>query len=196
MKAYRVLGLCDDVSTCEFCGKEDLQRVVAFREVTTDEVLYAGTTCAERVKLIVLDEKTGEAVERTAGQILALAKRAEREAALSASLELAGWKVVALLSAWRESQGEGMDQDMTIWSSGGYELRITHGDKNGQVLVRLPATLEGAACTRALVCGWGLRTYKISGLKSLKAQEQHTAKLHEWIEAMQMNAATRLARAA
>lgn len=193
MKAYKVLGLCDDVSTCEFCGKTELQRVVAFSEVETGEVLYAGTTCAETVKLIVLDETTGEAVERTANQIMTIARRKAREQELSESLERAAWAVAELVMSWRDSLGTSTDEDLTSWASGGYELRILHGDRNGQVLLPMPASFEGRAAARGLVLNWALRVYRIQELKSVGVALQHASRLHEWIEAYRLNVAVRLA---
>lgn len=41
-----LLGICDDVSTCDCCGRKDLKRVVAFE--TGHGVVHYGTTCASR----------------------------------------------------------------------------------------------------------------------------------------------------
>lgn len=52
MSGYRVLGVNDDTTTCEACGKEELKRVVMLGVLDADNnvegTLYAGTTCAAR----------------------------------------------------------------------------------------------------------------------------------------------------
>lgn len=95
-RRYRVLAITDDETTCGFCGKTDLQRTVAFEDVETGETLFAGTTCAATVRLIVLDE--GEARPRTAREILTLAQRATRERALSDALDSLTWATIGALT--------------------------------------------------------------------------------------------------
>lgn len=43
----KVLGIVDDVNTCDCCGKKDLKRTVAL-EASSGDVVYYGTTCATR----------------------------------------------------------------------------------------------------------------------------------------------------
>ena len=98
-RRFKVLALCDDESTCFFCGREDLQRVVAFEDLDNGETVFAGTTCAQTVKLIVLDEETGEERPMKAREILTRAERANREAKLAAELEAFTWRCVELHDA-------------------------------------------------------------------------------------------------
>lgn len=52
MTTYRVHGITDETDTCEVCGKIDLRRVVMLAVLdadgNTEEIIYAGTTCAAR----------------------------------------------------------------------------------------------------------------------------------------------------
>lgn len=52
MTTYRVHGVTDETDTCEVCGKVELRRVVMLAVLdadgNTEEILYAGTTCAAR----------------------------------------------------------------------------------------------------------------------------------------------------
>lgn len=52
MTNYRVHGMTDDTDTCEICGKIELRRVVMLAVLdvdgNTEEIIYAGTTCASR----------------------------------------------------------------------------------------------------------------------------------------------------
>ena len=44
---FRVLGVNDEESTCQCCGKEGLKRVVWIADRETGSVLHFGTTCAQ-----------------------------------------------------------------------------------------------------------------------------------------------------
>lgn len=53
MKAYRVLGTTDDVTTCELCGRADLKSTVALQPLDPDggalgDAVYFGSDCAAR----------------------------------------------------------------------------------------------------------------------------------------------------
>jgi hypothetical protein len=52
MTSYRLHGITDDTDTCEICGKVELRRVVMLAALdadgNTEEIVYAGTTCAAR----------------------------------------------------------------------------------------------------------------------------------------------------
>jgi hypothetical protein len=52
MTSYRIHGITDDTDTCEICGKAELRRVVMLAVLdadgNTEEIIYAGTTCAAR----------------------------------------------------------------------------------------------------------------------------------------------------
>lgn len=43
---FKVLGITDERSVCDCCGKSDLKRVVAIQNEETSVVGYYGTTCA------------------------------------------------------------------------------------------------------------------------------------------------------
>lgn len=51
--AYRVRGTTDDVTTCQICGKPELKGTVILdildEDGNTEEVTYAGTTCAAKL---------------------------------------------------------------------------------------------------------------------------------------------------
>lgn len=65
----RYLGMTDEVTACDCCGKSDLQRTVAF-ETEDGEVVHYGTTCAAR--------HTGKSVQRWQGEA-ERARKAEEE---------------------------------------------------------------------------------------------------------------------
>lgn len=46
MKTFTILGTCDNVTTCECCGRSDLKRTVALDD--GHGTTYYGTTCAAR----------------------------------------------------------------------------------------------------------------------------------------------------
>lgn len=48
MNRYKVLGINDDKSHCECCGKQGLVRVVWIEDTETNEIHHFGTTCAMR----------------------------------------------------------------------------------------------------------------------------------------------------
>lgn len=190
-RAYKVLAVCDDEPTCGFCGRTDLQRVVAFEEVETGAILYAGTTCAQTVRLLVVDE-TGEAKPRTARQILTLAERKARESAIEAALEAAAWSVAWIVDGWRQADGVAGLEELTGWGGGGYELREIAGDRNGCLAVELPRVRTNQA--RNLILGWARRVYAIRKGKSLANRERLAGELEGWIEARRLSgAATRAA---
>jgi hypothetical protein len=161
-RRYRVLALCDDTSTCEFCGRTDLQRVVAFEDTETGSVLYAGTTCAQTVRLIVVDEETGEAVPRTARELLTRAQRATREATLAAKVEALEWRIVELIiaaNAAYEATGPAYPARISYW---GY----------GDAAVLLPQL----GCCNWIVHRLFSRYLQLVGLKgSLAKRERHVA---------------------
>lgn len=178
-RRFRPLALCDDTDTCEFCGKTDLMRVVAFEDVDTGEILYAGTTCAQTVELLVVDDETKEAAPRTAKQIVSFVDRKVRETALAAKLELAGWQVVELLDGWRESEHAGAMVELEIGSfcsrdsvQAGYDL--------GRVMI--PGSGNRSRFSLNLLCGFMHRVTKIARGKSLASREKGAAGLLAYIE--------------
>jgi hypothetical protein len=62
----KYLGLTDEVTSCDCCGKSDLQRTVAF-ETDGGETVYYGTTCATR--------HTGKTAQRWENEARAEAER-------------------------------------------------------------------------------------------------------------------------
>jgi predicted metal-binding protein len=48
---YKVIGINDDESHCECCGRTGLMRVVWIEDTETNEVKHFGTTCAQRPEL-------------------------------------------------------------------------------------------------------------------------------------------------
>lgn len=53
MRAYRVRGTTDDVTTCQQCGKPELKGTVILdildADGNTEDVTYAGSTCAAKM---------------------------------------------------------------------------------------------------------------------------------------------------
>lgn len=51
--SYRVRGTTDDVTTCQICGKPELKGTVVLdildADGNTEDVTYAGTTCAAKI---------------------------------------------------------------------------------------------------------------------------------------------------
>lgn len=46
MSRFKFLGINDDKSHCECCGKQGLKRVVWIEDCETNEIRHFGTTCA------------------------------------------------------------------------------------------------------------------------------------------------------
>jgi hypothetical protein len=44
----KVIGMSDDVNTCDCCGKTDLKRTVVLQDNETGETFHYGTTCATK----------------------------------------------------------------------------------------------------------------------------------------------------
>lgn len=178
-RTYRALAICDDTDTCEFCGKTDLMRVVAFEAIDTGEILYAGTTCAETVKLLVYDEEVADAAPRTAAQIISMIERKTREIELAKQVDLAGWLVVVMLDAWRTSEWAGAlcDAGMTSWcSSKSYTLVAS------LPTFTVPATGNRYRFSINLLCGFWDRIARIRSTNSLAARERKVAELLAYIE--------------
>ena len=65
MNRYKVLGINDDKSHCECCGKQMLARVVWIEDAETNEIRHFGTTCAMRpAKGFHLDAEIRAAIKR------------------------------------------------------------------------------------------------------------------------------------
>lgn len=69
----RALAICDDVTTCQCCGKSDLKCTVAI-ELDCGEVVYYGRTCAAR--------NTGKAARKINAEIRDEAERRLKAARL------------------------------------------------------------------------------------------------------------------
>src|SRR5882724_9348214 len=52
MTSYRAMGTTDEITTCEVCGKPELKGTVMLgildADGNTEEIVYAGSTCAAR----------------------------------------------------------------------------------------------------------------------------------------------------
>lgn len=73
IRAYRIKGTTNDVTTCDLCGREDLKRTVALYVLdpagNPDDVVYFGTDCASRAtgwtqQRITRDAKQADKAER------------------------------------------------------------------------------------------------------------------------------------
>ena len=43
---YKVVGITDDVTTCEHCGKKNLKKTVVLRDRESGDEIFVGTSCA------------------------------------------------------------------------------------------------------------------------------------------------------
>lgn len=60
-KPFRLLGIVDEITTCDCCGKKRLARTVAM-EKEDGTVVHYGTTCAAKALTGRPDRKTGEVI--------------------------------------------------------------------------------------------------------------------------------------
>lgn len=86
---YTVLGTTDEVTTCSFCGREDLKRTVALD--ADGETVYAGSDCAAKmagkpVQAIDREARTADRAGREAAAAQREAERREERARFSAWL--------------------------------------------------------------------------------------------------------------
>lgn len=58
---FKLLGIVDEVTTCDCCGKKNLARTVAL-ETEGGDVVYYGTTCASYALTGKRSRKTGELI--------------------------------------------------------------------------------------------------------------------------------------
>ena len=104
-----VLGITDDVTVCECCGRDDLKRTVAI-SFDGAAAVYYGTTCAARsLKTTAANVR---ASARRSMDAKTAAERAERDAAFRA--EDARWQ------SFLDSRSPGADRFRQIESLGGY----------------------------------------------------------------------------
>jgi len=45
-RQFKILGICDNVNSCDCCGKTELQKTVAIENGETGAIGYFGTSCA------------------------------------------------------------------------------------------------------------------------------------------------------
>jgi hypothetical protein len=104
-----ILGITDDVTVCECCGRDDLKRTVAI-SFDGAAAVYYGTTCAARsIKTTAADIR---ASARRAMDAKIAAERAERDAKFRAE--------DALWQSFLDSRSPGRDRFSQIESLGGY----------------------------------------------------------------------------
>lgn len=89
---YRIHGVTDDTDTCEVCGKIELRRVVMLAALdadgNTEEIVYAGTTCAARMLAKRGKRTTAAKVRDAASAATLVAAQARKFAAEMAPLSL------------------------------------------------------------------------------------------------------------
>ena len=110
MRAYRVRGTTDDMTTCEQCGRDELKGTVILEcldaEGNTGELIYVGSGCAATLSKRTQREIKDDA--RRAGDATAQAAQRGREARTAA--ETAGFL------AWvRETYGVTADTVSGLW---------------------------------------------------------------------------------
>ncbi len=164
-RVYRPIALTSDESTCEFCGKTDLQKVVVFEELETGALLHTGTTCAETVQLLVVDE-SGEAKPRKAREILTMAQRAVRTAAIDAALNVYAWRVAEFVIHMR---GEENSKPFAL------DLYTSAAAARGVEVASVPWVAFNANLRdRAIVAAarsWAKTVDAVNGAKSLSKRE-------------------------
>lgn len=94
MKAYRILGTTDDVTTCDLCGRDELKGTVVLVPLDVDgnedgEVSYFGTSCAAKaagwtVREVNAGVKAAKAEAQTAERNRVIAEREEEKKAYTA----------------------------------------------------------------------------------------------------------------
>jgi hypothetical protein len=94
MKAYRVKGTTDEVTTCDLCGKQELKGTVVLEALDADEneeaICYFGVSCA--AKAAGWTQREVKAGVKVAKDEERERQRAERDAKWAAEREfLAGW---------------------------------------------------------------------------------------------------------
>ena len=47
-KAYKMIGITDEVTSCDCCGRTDLKRTVVLERTDDGVIVYFGTTCGAR----------------------------------------------------------------------------------------------------------------------------------------------------
>jgi hypothetical protein len=75
MNRYQVIGVNDDVDTCDCCGKTGLKKVVWIEDTETGVVQHFGTTCAlSPAKGFGVDAEVKLAVSRYADELIFVAR--------------------------------------------------------------------------------------------------------------------------
>lgn len=100
---YRILGISDEVNTCDCCGRSNLKATVEILFDDADEPLYYGRTCAARhvhVKVVEIDRGI-----RAAEVARYEAERAARNAAHAA--DMAAWDAFLAANAPTTSTDRG-----------------------------------------------------------------------------------------
>lgn len=65
MARFEVLGISDEVTACDCCGKSNLKRTVCIHDNESGETKYFGTTCATApVKGFGVDKEVKEAINK------------------------------------------------------------------------------------------------------------------------------------
>ena len=61
---YRILGINDEQTSCDHCGKQNLKKVVWLENIEDEQIMAVGTTCAG--KMIYGNKRKGAAVHTQA----------------------------------------------------------------------------------------------------------------------------------
>ncbi len=86
MKKFQIMGVTDEVTTCDCCGRANLKRTVCLRSVEDAEDVFYGTQCAAvAMKIPAADVRKGiTAATRAADEARRVAWQAEADAKFEA----------------------------------------------------------------------------------------------------------------
>lgn len=120
---FRAIGLTDDVTTCECCGKQNLKRTVMMLQLDADgngiDVFYFGTTCAER--------NTRKSKSRIEREIIEEKNRREQEEEAERCRQRWAQEMVPVYDFLHETYGWSKEEADSIWNERWYDGAV-HGD--------------------------------------------------------------------
>ncbi|MCQ6554734.1 hypothetical protein NPS70_16230 [Streptomyces sp. C10-9-1] len=161
MKAFKILGTTDDVTTCDLCGRDELKGTVALMPLDVDgtedgEVSYFGTSCAARA--------AGWTVREVAAGVKAAndAKRAEEWAERDATWEARHAAEVEFRTRWTVQHYGTADLDEAAKIAGVSPTRIIRMALEAQADEKAapPATVAETVNIEPRGTVYGTRTHR------------------------------------
>lgn len=106
MQATKIIGITDEVGTCDCCGRTDLKRTVMLLIGQAESIAYYGCACAAKA----MGRRTAKSVEKLAVAAQAIADhKAETKAFYAAFLS----DEVRMLAAFKASVDAGSFEQFT-----------------------------------------------------------------------------------